>query len=156
MQNGESPSIQAKARPCFSREAGSEEESTATQPNSPAMEAPSPGDLKSNTCGVFDGRQMSGTFYPLPIGRGKLDPVCKIRIYKIVLGPIVTYASAVRVIAAATHMHKLKKFQDRILRMALNAPWFVRNTILHEDAGVESLILRPSSGPLEPPRLTVS
>ncbi|GJQ79611.1 hypothetical protein Trydic_g16453 [Trypoxylus dichotomus] len=38
------------------------------------------------------GRQMSGTFYPLMVGRGKLDPSLKTRIYETVLRPIITYA----------------------------------------------------------------
>ncbi|GJQ69715.1 hypothetical protein Trydic_g22286 [Trypoxylus dichotomus] len=83
---------------------------------------------------------MSGTLYPLLLGRGKLDPSRKIRIYKTVLRPIVTYASAVWATAATTHMNKLQTFQNRILRMALNAPYFVRNTALYEGAGVEPLI----------------
>ncbi|GJQ65088.1 hypothetical protein Trydic_g7236 [Trypoxylus dichotomus] len=36
------------------------------------------------------GHQMSGTLYPLLIGRGKLDPSRKIKIYKAVLTPIIT------------------------------------------------------------------
>ncbi|GJQ83045.1 hypothetical protein Trydic_g20060 [Trypoxylus dichotomus] len=71
------------------------------------------------------GREISRTLYPLLIGRGKLHLSSKIRIYRT---------------AATTHMNKLQAFPSRILRMALNAPWFVRNTTLLEDAGVESLI----------------
>ncbi|GJQ88730.1 hypothetical protein Trydic_g13385, partial [Trypoxylus dichotomus] len=85
-------------------------------------------------------RQMSGTLYPLLLRRYKLDPTRKTWTYNTVLSPIVTYASAISETAATTHMNKLQTFQKRILRMALNAPWFVRNTILHEDAGEEPLI----------------
>ncbi|GJQ80730.1 hypothetical protein Trydic_g9325 [Trypoxylus dichotomus] len=97
--------------------------------------------LRSNTLGVIlvsrviwgahihrvldRGRQMSETLYPLLIGRGKLDLSHKIRIYKTVLRSIATYASA---------------YQNRILRMSLNASWRVRNITLHEDAGVELFI----------------
>ncbi|GJQ75256.1 hypothetical protein Trydic_g9854 [Trypoxylus dichotomus] len=35
---------------------------------------------------------------------------------------------------------QLQAFQNRILRMTLNALLFARNTTLHEDAGVEPLI----------------
>ncbi|GJQ87472.1 hypothetical protein Trydic_g23135 [Trypoxylus dichotomus] len=76
------------------------------------------------------GRQIFGTLYPLLIGRGKLDLIRKIRIYK----PIVTYASAVWATATTTHLNKLQTFQNRMLWMALNAPWFIRNTTLYEDA----------------------
>ncbi|GJQ70864.1 hypothetical protein Trydic_g784 [Trypoxylus dichotomus] len=54
---------------------------------------------------------MSGTLHPLLIGRGKLDPSHKIRIYKTVLRPIVTYASAVWATVATTYMNKLQAFQ---------------------------------------------
>ncbi|GJQ87112.1 hypothetical protein Trydic_g23961 [Trypoxylus dichotomus] len=83
---------------------------------------------------------MSGSFNPLLIVRGKLDPTRKIRIYKTVLRPIVTYASSVWTTALTTHMHKLQTFQNWIPRIALNSPWFVRNTTLHEDAEVEPLM----------------
>ncbi|GJQ65696.1 hypothetical protein Trydic_g7781 [Trypoxylus dichotomus] len=85
-------------------------------------------------------RQMFGTLYPLLIARGKLDPSRKIRIYKILLRLIVTYASAIWLTATTTYMNKLQTFQNRILLMGLNASWFVRNTTLHEDAGVEPLM----------------
>ncbi|GJQ73851.1 hypothetical protein Trydic_g18788 [Trypoxylus dichotomus] len=42
--------------------------------------------------------------------------------------------------AAITHMSKLQALQNRMLRMVLNAPWFVKNTTLHEDAAVEPRI----------------
>ncbi|GJQ72551.1 hypothetical protein Trydic_g1222 [Trypoxylus dichotomus] len=83
---------------------------------------------------------MSRTLYPLMEGRGKLDPSLKIRIYKAVLRPIITYASAVWATAAPTHIKKLETFQNRTLRMALNAPWFVRNITIQRDAGVEPLM----------------
>ncbi|GJQ86894.1 hypothetical protein Trydic_g19557 [Trypoxylus dichotomus] len=83
---------------------------------------------------------MPRTLNPLLIVLGKLDPSRKIRIYKAVLRLIVTYASAVWATAATTHMNKLQVFQNQILRMALNVPWFARNTTLHEDTEVEPLI----------------
>ncbi|GJQ78235.1 hypothetical protein Trydic_g2564 [Trypoxylus dichotomus] len=55
-QSGESPPIQGKARPCFCREAGSEEEGTVTQPNSLSKEASSSGDYRSNTLYIADYR----------------------------------------------------------------------------------------------------
>ncbi|GJQ69633.1 hypothetical protein Trydic_g6721 [Trypoxylus dichotomus] len=76
------------------------------------------------------GGQISGTLYPLLIERYKLDRTRKIRVYKTVHRSIVTCASAVWATAPTTHMNKLQTLQNRILQMDLNAPWFVRNTIL--------------------------
>ncbi|GJQ74852.1 hypothetical protein Trydic_g21688 [Trypoxylus dichotomus] len=67
-------------------------------------------------------------------------PTCKKQIYTTVLRPTIMYTSAVRATAETTHMHKLQAIPNWILRMALNAPWFARNTTLHEDAGLESLM----------------
>ncbi|GJQ77151.1 hypothetical protein Trydic_g14829 [Trypoxylus dichotomus] len=83
---------------------------------------------------------MSRTLYPLMVGQGKLDPSHKIWIHKTVVRPIITYASAVWITAAPTHIKKLETFQNQTLRMALNAPWFVRNTTIQQDAGVEPLM----------------
>ncbi|GJQ81186.1 hypothetical protein Trydic_g23355 [Trypoxylus dichotomus] len=83
---------------------------------------------------------MSGTLYQLLMGRGKLDSSRKIRIYKTVLRPIVTYASPLWAIGLTSHMNKLQMFQERIQRMALNLSWFIRNTTLHEDVGVAPLM----------------
>ncbi|GJQ79526.1 hypothetical protein Trydic_g16373 [Trypoxylus dichotomus] len=49
------------------------------------------------------GRQMLGTLYPMMAGRGRLDPSLKVRIYKTVLKPAITYASAVWAIASPTY-----------------------------------------------------
>ncbi|GJQ65866.1 hypothetical protein Trydic_g3968 [Trypoxylus dichotomus] len=83
---------------------------------------------------------MAGTLAPLMNGRSKLDLARKIQLYKTVLRPTVTYASAVWATAAQCHRTKLQNFQNRMLRWALDAPWFVRNTTVHEDAGVEPIL----------------
>ncbi|GJQ76587.1 hypothetical protein Trydic_g15451 [Trypoxylus dichotomus] len=83
---------------------------------------------------------MFGTLYPMMVGRGRLDPSLKVRIYKTVLTPAITYAFTVWATASPTHIKKLEAFQSRALRSALNAPLFVRNTTTHEDTGVEPLM----------------
>ncbi|GJQ86840.1 hypothetical protein Trydic_g19300, partial [Trypoxylus dichotomus] len=52
----------------------------------------------------------------------RLDPSLKVRIYKTVLRPTITYASAVWATALPTHIEKLEAFQSRTLRSALSAP----------------------------------
>ncbi|GJQ80516.1 hypothetical protein Trydic_g12407 [Trypoxylus dichotomus] len=86
------------------------------------------------------GRQMAGTLAPLMNGRSKLDPARKIQLYKAVLRPTVTYASSVWATAAKTHRIKIQTFQNRMLRWALDAPWFVRSDTLHEDAGIDPIM----------------
>ncbi|GJQ73393.1 hypothetical protein Trydic_g13758 [Trypoxylus dichotomus] len=75
----------------------------------------------AHTRRVLDPRfQMSGTLHPLLIGRGKLNTSRKIRIYKTVLRPIATYASAVWVTAATTHMNKLQGIATRFFERAVD------------------------------------
>ena len=35
--------------------------------------------------------------------------------------------------ASNTHIHKIQVLQNNILRMAIDAPWFVKNTTIHQD-----------------------
>ncbi|GJQ79638.1 hypothetical protein Trydic_g16479 [Trypoxylus dichotomus] len=86
------------------------------------------------------GHQMLATLYPMMAGRGKLDPSLKVRIYKTVLRPTITYASAMWATAVPTHIKTLEAFHNRTLRRALNAPWYVRNTVIQEDTGVGPLM----------------
>ncbi|GJQ79545.1 hypothetical protein Trydic_g16392 [Trypoxylus dichotomus] len=66
------------------------------------------------------GRKMFGTLYPMIVGRGRLDASLKVRIYKTVLRPAITFASAVWASASPTHIRKLEAFQSQALRSALN------------------------------------
>ena len=50
-----------------------------------------------------------------------------------------TYASVVFAHAARTHIDTLQSLQSRFCRLAVGAPWFVRNVDLHDDLGLESI-----------------
>ncbi|GJQ70624.1 hypothetical protein Trydic_g23015 [Trypoxylus dichotomus] len=56
---------------------------------------------------------MFGILYPMMTGGGRLDPSLKVRIYKTILRPAITYASAVWATASPTHIRKLEAFQSR-------------------------------------------
>jgi hypothetical protein len=57
----------------------------------------------------------------------------KRRIYMSYIRPIWQYACAVWNSASNTHLHKIQTLQNRILKMVINAPWYVRNTAIHKD-----------------------
>jgi hypothetical protein len=57
----------------------------------------------------------------------------KVTLYKTCIRPIMTYASPVFAHAAMTHLRKLQVLQNRFMRRATGAPWFVRNENLHID-----------------------
>ncbi|GFW46648.1 RNA-directed DNA polymerase from mobile element jockey [Trichonephila clavipes] len=50
------------------------------------------------------------------------------------------YASPIWAAAAVTHLKRLHTFQNIQLRRAANAPWFVRNEVLHKDLNVPPLL----------------
>lgn len=77
--------------------------------------------------------------YPMINRRSKLDSVRKLRLYKAVVRPTMTYASSVWGTAAPSHVQKLQVIQNRALRMAFDAPWYVRNTTLHRDSAMETI-----------------
>ncbi|GFW85884.1 RNA-directed DNA polymerase from mobile element jockey [Trichonephila clavipes] len=50
------------------------------------------------------------------------------------------YASPIWTAVAVTHLKILHTFQNIQLRRAANAPWFVRNEVLHKDLNVPPLL----------------
>ncbi|GFX31122.1 RNA-directed DNA polymerase from mobile element jockey [Trichonephila clavipes] len=65
--------------------------------------------------------------------KSKLALRYKVLLYKAILRPIMLYASPIWAGAAVTHLKRLHTFQNIRLRIASNAPWFVRNEVLHTD-----------------------
>ncbi|GFU77278.1 putative RNA-directed DNA polymerase from transposon X-element [Trichonephila clavipes] len=49
------------------------------------------------------------------------------------------YGSPVWRAAAATHMKKIQVMQNKILRVMKNAPWYVRNDVIHNDLQMEPI-----------------
>ncbi|GFT29822.1 RNA-directed DNA polymerase from mobile element jockey [Trichonephila clavipes] len=64
----------------------------------------------------------------------------KIQLYKAILRLIMLYSSPIWVGAAVAHLKRLHTFQNIELRIAANAPWFVRNEVLHKDLNVPPLL----------------
>ncbi|GFX65123.1 putative RNA-directed DNA polymerase from transposon X-element [Trichonephila clavipes] len=52
---------------------------------------------------------------------------------------LITYGSPVWGAAAATHMKKIQVMQNKILRVMTNAPWYVRNDVIHNDLQMEPI-----------------
>ncbi|GFT15531.1 RNA-directed DNA polymerase from mobile element jockey [Trichonephila clavipes] len=61
-------------------------------------------------------------------------------LYKLFIRPILLYASPIWASAAVTHLKKLHVFQNNYLRKLTNAPWFVRNEILHKDLKMDPIL----------------
>jgi hypothetical protein len=78
--------------------------------------------------------------FPLINRNSTLKTACSIMIYKSILRPLITYGCAVWGLSiSAKKLQKLQIFQNKILRITVNAPWFVRNNQLHRDLGIDSI-----------------
>lgn len=71
--------------------------------------------------------------------RSFLSKSNKLLIYKVIILPLITYAAPVWGYAAKTHLQRLDRIQNKILRQVIGAPWFVRNNIILRDLKMPSL-----------------
>lgn len=81
-------------------------------------------------------RAISAKLYPLMCRRSALSPENKLRLYKVVIRPMMTYAASVWGCSGGPRLKRLQVIQNKILRLVFNAPWFVRNATLHADAQI--------------------
>jgi Reverse transcriptase (RNA-dependent DNA polymerase)/Endonuclease-reverse transcriptase len=75
-----------------------------------------------------------GILGPVLNRRSSLSIENGIILYKTMVLPIMTFGSQIWGIAAKTQLTQLQRVQNRALRTATRAPWFVRNEDLHRDA----------------------
>ena len=77
--------------------------------------------------------------YPLLNRRSAMSIELKVRLYKSIIRPAITYAAPVWATAATSHIDKLQRVQNRVLRMALNTPLYFRNTQLHRELQIPTI-----------------
>lgn len=77
--------------------------------------------------------------YPLINRKSHLSIECTMLIYKSILRPIITYACPVWSNTSKTHLKKLQVLQNKISRIAVNAPWFVRNDQIHRELNLPTV-----------------
>ncbi|GFT14608.1 RNA-directed DNA polymerase from mobile element jockey [Trichonephila clavipes] len=63
----------------------------------------------------------------------------KVILYKQTLRPILTYGSSIWAAAAPTRIKRIQVIQNKILRIITNAPWYVRNDVIHHDLHMEPI-----------------
>ncbi|GFX45391.1 RNA-directed DNA polymerase from mobile element jockey [Trichonephila clavipes] len=73
----------------------------------------------------------------------------KLILYKQILHPTITYGSPVWGAAAQTHTKRIQVIQNKILRIIANAPWYVRNSVIHHDLHMEPIDNYITRTPLE-------
>jgi hypothetical protein len=77
---------------------------------------------------------LRGQLNSLVCRQSKLSIKNKITIYRQIVRPAMTYGFVVWGNVTNTQLHKLQVEQNKFLRAAFNAPWFVRNSQLHREA----------------------
>ena len=71
--------------------------------------------------------------------RSKLSLKCKLRIYTTCIRPIMTYACVVFAHAKSFRLHRMQTLQNRFLRKATGAPYYMRNENLHLDLKIPTI-----------------
>jgi hypothetical protein len=65
--------------------------------------------------------------------KSKLSTSNKLLIYKTILKPILTYEIQLWETASTSNIEILERFQSNALRMIVDAPWYVPNTVIRRD-----------------------
>mgnify|MGYP003422746341 CR=1 FL=1 len=63
----------------------------------------------------------------------------KLMLYKQILKPIWTYGIELWGCTKPSNQKIIQKFQNRVLRDIVKAPWYVRNSDIHRDLGMEKV-----------------
>jgi hypothetical protein len=85
------------------------------------------------------GQMVRGQLNSLVNRRSKMSTKNKITIYRTMIRPSMMYGSAIWGTVSHTQLQKLQVVQNKFLRAAFNAPWFVRNTQLHREANLPTI-----------------
>lgn len=80
--------------------------------------------------------QRLAQLYPLINRSSAMRTNCTLLIYKAILRPLILYACPVWGGTATSNLQKIQIFQNKLLRIAVNARWFIRNTQLHTELGM--------------------
>lgn len=74
------------------------------------------------------------------IGRYSSLPIeNKLLVYKQVIRPIFTYGAELWGTTCETNIQIIQRFQNKVLRSIVNAPWYIRNNNLHRDLCIETV-----------------
>jgi len=71
--------------------------------------------------------------------KSELSLVNKVLLYETVLKPIWTYGVPLWGSASHSNIEILQKFQNKVLRTTVNAPWYIPNKLLHTDLQIPAI-----------------
>jgi hypothetical protein len=63
----------------------------------------------------------------------------KLQIYKTILKPIWTYGIPLWGTASNSNIEILQRYQNKVLRVIVNAPWYISNKVIHAGLKVPTI-----------------
>jgi hypothetical protein len=60
-------------------------------------------------------------------------------LYKQVIRPVWSYGIQLWGCASVSNIQVIQRYQNKVLKCIVNAPWYVRNSDLHRDLGIETV-----------------
>jgi hypothetical protein len=63
----------------------------------------------------------------------------KLILYKQVIRPVCSYGIQIWGCASESNIQVIQRYQNKMLKCIVNAPWYVRNSDLHRDLGFETV-----------------
>lgn len=71
--------------------------------------------------------------------RSKLNANTDLKLYKMIIRRVVPYASSCWGYTAKIHVQKLQVVHNRVLRLVVAAPWYLRNSLIHRDFEMQTI-----------------
>jgi hypothetical protein len=71
--------------------------------------------------------------------QSKLSTSNKLLMYKTILEPIWTYGTKLWGTASTSNIEILERFQSKALRMIVDAPWYLPNTVIRRDIQIPTV-----------------
>ncbi|GLV46074.1 hypothetical protein CBL_05160 [Carabus blaptoides fortunei] len=93
----------------------------------------------NTTATINKARACARALYAMTNRRSKLKMTNKLLHYRAIVRPILTYAAPIWGYAGENIINRLQTTQNIQLRIAANAPWFVRNTQIHRDLNTPTI-----------------
>lgn len=88
---------------------------------------------------VSQAKGSMAVLFPLICPKSKLSIRNKCHLYKACVRSIMTYAIPAWAHVSKTRLKKLQVVQNKAIRRAFGAPWYVRNDQLHAESGIPSI-----------------
>jgi hypothetical protein len=77
--------------------------------------------------------------YWIPGRSSQLSVDNKLLIYKAILKPVWLYGCQLWGTVSISNIERIERFQSRVLRISVNAPWFVPNWVIQQDLQIPSM-----------------